>query len=562
MRHRFSRLGVILGLILTIVTMAPAAAQASTAMVGTSTIQYDSAWTLSSSSTPQMAYLIHNAPGAESSYTYLEVDNAQLPIMDALYVIEVMVMPAWRESFGIDVTPYLVQGPASTDVIWELFSAEMPQGPMLVLMSADLTRVPGKTAVELMMASPDNFPAAFAAAQTGITTNGHPNQFSLIDTATVLNGAGITAQANPGQQQPPQAQPTQPAVAATTPAQPPQSAATATVGSDTLTYGGEWQYSADNSDATSGLFQSTANSQLIYGYFTATGDGSDGGAALQQFNQGFFGDFEPATVRELPGETLPNGSAWSLHVIDEEGGTTVYLTLADASTPATIRFQVLSSPLDLFQTTLTSVQQSIQVNGIGAFAGIDPAHATSLIGAAPAPATIPAGQATNTPPVAATSGCDSTGSVITDPSQRPVTQADIDQRSACVGGGTYVASCGTFAVGETSTDVQCTVNVAILGAPMTVSYQHFTLVDAAGNRYPVDLEVVWGLVVMAGAYELPEATVQTGMTSSGTLVFDVPNNAPMPWIIEVAPDTIAATGEQPGTLVIEGALQDFSVFGG
>jgi hypothetical protein len=115
--------------------------------------------------------------------------------------------------------------------------------------------------------------------------------------------------------------------------------------------------------------------------------------------------------------------------------------------------------------------------------------------------------------------------------------------------------------GETSTVIQCTVNVAVLDAPMTVSYQHFTLVDAAGTRYPVDYEALVPMIMVLGVPELPEATVDAGSTSSGTLLFNVPNDAPTPWIIEVAPETIATTGEQPGVLVIDGPLQDFDVFG-
>ena len=95
---------------------------------------------------------------------------------------------------------------------------------------------------------------------------------------------------------------------------------------------------------------------------------------------------------------------------------------------------------------------------------------------------------------------------------------------------------------------------ALIGGP-------FTLVDAAGGRYPVDTETMFTHIMVLGGPELPETTVDAGTTTRGTVIFNPPSNAPTPWVIEIAPDTIATTGEQPGILVIEEPLQPYGVFG-
>jgi hypothetical protein len=89
---------------------------------------------------------------------------------------------------------------------------------------------------------------------------------------------------------------------------------------------------------------------------------------------------------------------------------------------------------------------------------------------------------------------------------------------------------------------------------MNVSVNHFTLVDGAGTVYQVDTESLYLMLMLLGGEELPEATVQPGTSVTGTLLFYVPMDAPGPWVIQVAPETIAATGEAPGQLVIDGEL--------
>lgn len=566
MRRRLGLLGLILGLILPLVAVVPAAAQGGTTMVGTTPVTFNGDWALSPSSNANVAYLMHNGSQPESAYFYMEVDVATLPIPDALYVIEVVMLPNFRDSFGVATTPFLAQGGQATETpapnAWELFSADLSTGPALVLFAVDMNRVPGKAAVEYMIAAPQNLPGAFASAQTGITMNGQPNQFAGIDSSAVLSGAGIDSSASvtqPQDQPPPQVSTQAPVVATETPAPVTQAAGTATVGTDSIAYGGEWQYSADISDTSVGFFQSSANPQHVYGYFLAPGPASDPVTALQQFSEGFFSDSAPGSVQSFPIETLTTGPAWSLHVSNEEGISSVYLMFVDVTTPDTPRFQVLNAPAESFPTALASIQGAIQINGASAFAGVDPARATSLLGGAPAPAQVTTqGQGADSPAVTTSAGCDATGSVIIDPAQRPVTQADIDGRAVCVGGATYVATCGTYATD--STFIECTINVGVGDAPIAVMSSDFTLLDSAGVEYPVDMEQVQYSAMLMGSPTLPEGQVAAGTTASGTIIFHVPASAPTPWTIRVAPESIATTGEQSGVLTIDGPLQSIEVF--
>ncbi len=289
----------------------------------------------------------------------------------------------------------------------------------------------------------------------------------------------------------------------------------------------------------------------------------------------FFADFGAQNLQQLVTEELPNGHAWGLTVFERNGVPGVFLIESDVTTPGMARTQFLVAPRDEFAMHFTSAQASFQINGVAAYSEIDVARVTSLLGGGPAQqvpagptaqpttpgqASLPtSGQAADYRAQDAPAGCDAIGWVMTDPSQLPVTQVDLDARSSCVGGGTYAASCGTYL--DTTTGVHCTVNVSVGSAPMAVTSQQFTLVDAAGGRHPVDSETMFTHIMLLGGPELPETTVAAGTTTRGMLIFNVPSDAPTPWVIEVAPDSIATTGEQPGVLVIEGPLQPYSIFG-
>lgn len=577
-----------LAILVAVVLAAPgiaAAAQATTSEpVGSSTIAFTSDWLYADGSTSDIAYLVYQgagqAPGPESDYFYLELDNSTLAVLDNQYVTEAVVMANLRETFQTGITPLIAQGDLSAPTLWTLYSVSTADGPTLLLMVDNVSLIPGRTAVAWVMASPQNFAQVVQAAQQEITIGGQPNVMALVDANPILAAAASSQATTPAQQpaqqqptqQPAQQQPAQQQPAAPTPAAgaasvPPSSAGQAgmvLVGNDTVTYGTGWQYIPSESDDSGAVFQFRTNPQVVYiYYFSADNGGVDAATALQQFDQSFYSDFDPSTVQELTAETLTSGVAWSLHRVDAAGNSTVYLTTVNVS-PQGTRYQVLSAPIDQFASSLPAVQQGFAINDTGAFVNIDAADVESFIGAAPVAAQTPqagVAGATDYAALDAPSGCDGIGWVITDPSQMPATQADLDYRSACVGGATYAAACGSYAAADTGTMVECEVNVAVGPAPMAVSSRQFTLVDASGNAYPVDMNTTITMEALLGGPELPEGTVAAGTTASGLVFFTVPTTAAKPWTIQVAPDTIATTGEQPGVLVIDGLLEPFDVFG-
>jgi hypothetical protein len=503
-------------------------------------------------------------------FMYMEHDLANLPVPDNLFLMEVATVMQFREAMGVESMPQLGTSDPAADPLWYLHSLDYDGVAHVVLFTVSVTAVPGKGAVEILITRPESLQAALTSAQQGITVYGAPALVARVDTTAVLTAGGGQAQvpAAPPQttQQPTTQQP---------PAAPPQATqltGSAVVGPDSIAYGGDWQYATDSSTAEAGLFQNTVNPQVIFGYFTMSGlPATDGLTALRQFNTGFFSEFTPGTVQEVITEALPSGHAWSLYIVNDPAGRQVYLTVADVSTPGALKAQVLVTPFDQLSTGLVSTQQSFQINGVGAFSELDPAYVASLAGAPPPVAgqaptqqtgatTQPAsGGVADYQALDAPTGCDGIGWVITDPSQAPATQADLDYRGACVGGATYIADCGLYEM-ETTPLVFCSVHVAVGGAPMNVSMSHFTLVDGAGAAYQVDTETAMLMVMLFGSPELPEAQVSPGTSVSGTLLFNVPATAPGPWTIQVAPETIAVTGEAPGTLVIDGALQPVDPF--
>jgi hypothetical protein len=558
--------------------------------VGASTIDGGAEWQYSTeASSPNGGILVHQSL-SETYFMYLEEDLSALPSPDNAALLEGVTLPRFREAFGITDMPQLAQGNLVTG-LWHLYEMPSDAGTVLVLFAVDVTLIPGAGAVEILIAPKAAFAEGLASATANITINGGDTQLVVVPGTAILNAAGLpsnTASTTQTTQVPattpaavPTSTPAQATIPTSTPAVAGQQGApltqTMTVGPDTVAYGGDWQYNQENSSAEIGFFIKPADSTVVYAYLNGPNNiGADPLTSVQGGTDAFFADFGAQNVQQVTAEVLPSGLAWGLTTFDRNGIPGAFLIQTDVTTSGVVRAQFLIAPREGFATYVTSAQQSFQINGVSAYSEIDVDTVASLLGGAPAQPT-PAGGAPAQPTPAgqtsqpsggdvasyraqdAPTGCDAIGWVMTDPSQLPVSQADLDARSGCVGGGTYAASCGTYL--DSGTGVHCTVNVAVGTAPMAVTSQQFTLVDAAGNRYPVDLEVMMTHVMVLGGAELPETTVDAGTTMSGTLIFNPPSNAPTPWVIEIAPDTIATTGEQPGILVIEGPLQPYGVFG-
>jgi hypothetical protein len=566
----------------------PLAGGAAAQTVGSSTIAGGAEWQYSVEASSATGGIMVHTSFAETYFMYLEEDLSGLPAPDNAALLEGVTLPRFREAFGVAEMPQLAQG-SVLSVLWHLYEVPSSTGTHLALFAVDVTAVPGVGSVELLLSPEATFGDALASARANITINDSDILMTIVPSTAILNAAGLPANTAATQNPPvattpaavPTPTPATTAVPTPTPvaAQPGALTQTATAGQDTIAYGGGWEYSADNASPDVAFFARSGGDTIVYAYLNGPNNiGADPLTAVRGATDAFFSDFGAQNVTEVTAEILPSGRSWGLTTFDRNGVPGAFLIMADVTAPGVVRAQFLIGPRDQFAEIVTSAQQSFQINGVGAYDEIDVAAVTSLLGgtaqqvpAAPTaqPTTPAGGQVAPTQPAQATSGtanyqiedspagCDRIGWVITDPAQRPVTQADLDIKGTCVGGATYVASCGTAA----SVGVRCTVNVAVTGAPMMVSYAHFTLVDAAGNRYPVDVESLMSMVMLLGVPELPEATVQPGATASGTIVFNVPADAPAPWVIEVAPETIATSGEQPGVLVIDGALQAFEVLG-
>jgi hypothetical protein len=566
--------------------------------VSGATITYNDRWIFDTvNSTPDSHTFWDAADGSGTWYGYLPTAPTS---GDAAAQLEAFNTQYFEGTF-LNIRQVALE-PISPTTAWALTTAEFNGTPAAVLTYVD-TSVSSQQRVQMLMGTADTLQASLADVQQSIQIDG-VGTFNGVDSTrigTLLGGGAPVGQTPAAVATTPAAVPaTQPAptattiAASTTPttvAQPGGALTqTITVGQDTVAYGGDWQHSAENSSAEVAFFARSGDDTVVYAYLNGPNNvGADPLTAVEGGTDAFFSEFSAQNVSQVTAEVLPSGHAWGLTTFDRNGVPGAFLIQADVTTPGVVRAQFLIGPRDQFPALVTSAQQSFQINGAGAYSEIDVNQVTSLLGGGVPGQPTPAGQAVPTQPSQAVptqpaqavptqpsqagvgtanyqiedspTGCDRIGWVVTDPSQLPASQDELDTRGSCAGGATYVASCGTYMAGEPSTVIQCTVNVAVLDAPMTVSYQHFTLVDAAGTRYPVDYEALVPMIMVLGVPELPEATVDAGSTSSGTLLFNVPNDAPTPWIIEVAPETIATTGEQPGVLVIDGPLQDFDVFG-
>ncbi len=383
---------------------------------------------------------------------------------------------------------------------------------------------------------------------------------------------------------------TETAVAGTTTGQ----GSSVVVNNVTVTTSGPWTYDESLSTPNEIAFYTHSGGPTTLFAFARTPSAStDAQGSLSQFNTGFFNSFGATNVQEVRIETLPSGHAWSLNTGDKDGTPIALLAYADVTTdPTEFRVQVILAPVSDFPVALPDAQASIQVDGQAAFAELDAATVLSLLGAGGATTTTgttpvtTATAATTTPQTTTTTTqgaafavtgdvsqyeaqdaqgtCDAIGWAATSSDQIPQTEQDLTYRSSCVGGGTFFAACGTAAPTDLGTPeagmvwVQCDVTVRVDGAPMTLSMFDFELSDATGAVYTFD--ILAAISSIENVEVFPEEPVQTGQTVTGSVLFSVPETAGAsgPWLLSVAPETLATTGAQPGTIVIAGDLTPFS----
>lgn len=563
------------------------------AIVGSDTIAYGGEWTLDPANSSLEIATFQTTLDPRIVFSYGQGPD-RISGGDAQLAIPILDPPTAFDAVNAQqlASEVLPSGRAYALYTWDRAGAAE-----VALFVVDVTATPGTVRMQILFAPPDLFVSSLTSVQQSFLINGEA-PFAELDPSTLATliggGTAVTPTAGPtpatvptptpgsgGLVLPPLGGTTTPAAAPTptpatvptpTPAMVPTptpalvptpttatTGQTITVAGAVITYNDQWLLDTVNSTADGATYFDAADGSISFvGYYPTQPASGDAATQLESVTAQYFQNIGATDVQRLALQALSPTSAWALTTARQSGLPIAVLTYADTATTGQLRIQMLYSQqaADL-AAHLANAQGGIQIDGVPAFAGVDPAAVTALLGGAPptpTPGTGSAGSVVDYQARDAPTGCDGIGWVITDPGQAPVSQADRDYRGACVGGGAYTASCGSYEL-ESTPLVLCTVDVTVTGAPMTVSVDQFTLVDGSGTSYEVDLEALTVMVFVLGTAELPEASVSPGTTVSGTLLFAVPREAPGPWVVQVAPETIATTGEAPGTLVIDGALQ-------
>ena len=387
-----------------------------------------------------------------------------------------------------------------------------------------------------------------------------------------------------------------------------------TAGSATVEFSDVWQYDAESSDPETVFLSHLDLPGTAFIYAEITDPIPDANAALAEFTDGFFGAFGDGDHTVVDSGVVPTNTAWQLFSVSlDTVPFGIYASANVTDIPGDVVVTLLMSPAGSYDLAVTSVQDGISVNGAGtSLSSFDPLALSNAIQDGGTTAQTPADPLTNqtpaatvaetpaAPPAEPTRGgltlpplggestvtattsqgaagsvadfqaadaqgtCDAIGWVVTSPEQFPATEADIDFRATCVGGGAYVSFCGTVASGTLVTPepgmvwIRCDVTARAVGVPLAISPLDFSLMDGAGTEYTLDFTALFGV---SNPATFPEADVPAGQTGGGTVAFAVPDTATGPWVLLVSPASLPETGEQAGQLVVEGELQPFDVFG-
>jgi hypothetical protein len=542
-------------------TLSALAQDASSQVIGSSTVTFGGGWRHdpATSSDIQLA-LVHETLG-ETFFLYRELPDDRAPAADNAAYIDTHAVPGLKQALNLTELTELVTGTTPGSALWRLYAFEAVELSFVVLIAADVAIVPGMNVETVLLAPREDFAASLDAAQTGITVNGQPSLIGQVDSAAILAAIQVAGATPP------------PPTPATTPATAGRATTTQQVGTSTVTFTDTWAYvpEASSPPVLVLLHQELEGTTFIYGEIvdpTVT----DVQVALDQFAALFTSEFDSGSSRLVTSGTIDQATGWRLYASTAAGVPVSTLITANVTAvPGSVILTALTVPVGSFDLGLVDAQTGIDVNGAGSpLASLDPAELAAVLeGGQPISTSTPA-DAAATETAAGTltiagdvssyeaqdaAGCDAIGWVIVDPAQLPASQADLDYRGSCVGGATYVASCGVFDITEPPALVQCTVHIVAGEAPVAVSAQQFTLVDGTGAEYAVDGEATTLVVALFAAPVLPEGQVSANATASGTLIFAIPMSAPGPWTIRIA------TGAgQSGTLVLAGTLQPYEVF--
>jgi hypothetical protein len=618
-------------------TMAQSTVQGQSQTIGSSTVTYGPNWQFDADISDATSVFLSHASLSGTLFIYGQIADAG--VTDPALALE-QFATGFFSQFGEKDEQLVTSGTLTSDptTAWHLYSVTQSGIPYGMLITGNTTKVPGSVVTSVLLSPEGSFDLAIKAVQDEIDIDGAGSPFAEFDAAqisTTLEGGATTATTPAigttpaagttpatgttpagGLTLPPLTPATEPAigttpatgttpvtgttpaggltlpplnptttpaagttpVTGTTPATGTTAGQSTTVAGATFTYNNRWIFDTANSEPDGRTFWDAADGSLTwFGYLPTSPEAGDAATALQSFNTRYFqNDFEG--VQQVTLEAISPTSAWSLTTATLSGLPVVVLSYADTSHADQLRIQVLMSEQDKFQAALPDVQSSIQIDGAGVLAGVDPAAVTALLSGGAPPAVTPTTTAsTTTGAVLSVTGdtsqyesrdaqgtCDAIGWAATGSDQIPATEQDINHRASCVGGGTFFAACGTAAPTDLGAPdpgmawVQCDVTVRVDGAPMTLSMLDFELSDATGAVYSFDF--LAALASIQSLQVFPEEPVATGQTATGSVLFSVPTTAAAsgPWLLSVKPETLQTTGEQPGTIVISGDLQPFA----
>jgi hypothetical protein len=326
----------------------------------------------------------------DTSFQYFESPWVTNQVPDNEAVMESFVL-AILSQFG-QVSPIpAATGTLADGTLWHLYAVpnEGTTGGMLFTVD---TADPSQNNVNTILSSPANtFDQALTAVQTDIRVNG-VSPLADIDAGQLMTALESGAAATPiaVTSPSPDTMPTQPPTAVAPSGQLDQSMP---VGTDTIAYdSGEWQYDPANSAEQNATFRRTADPSVIFSYGQGPDvrSGGDAEVALELVDAPTA--FGAQNAQQVASEVLPSGRAYALYTWEREGAAEVALIFLDVTTtPGTLRLEGLFAPPDQFLTSLTSVQQSFQINGAVPFNELDPAALATLLSGSSAdtPATGP-----------------------------------------------------------------------------------------------------------------------------------------------------------------------------
>ena len=102
--------------------------------------------------------------------------------------------------------------------------------------------------------------------------------------------------------------------------------------------------------------------------------------ALRTFDESYLTNIGATNPQLVAEELLPNGQAWALYTLDYVGLPVALLTYADVpTTPGQVPIQWIFTGVPEFAATLSDAQSNLQINGVPAFSGLNPATVSALL---------------------------------------------------------------------------------------------------------------------------------------------------------------------------------------